>query len=120
MRLSLDLELANQLNSYLRGAMQLSAYREWMMQFRVQKLHSASETDKTFVYAFETRYAQFQAEAITEFQFKQLLTYAALAQPLPVANVWVYPDPNPQTTGNAPGFGGVSTGSYHSAELAVA
>jgi hypothetical protein len=73
-------ELANQLSNFLAGDLSLPAYRQAMMRFRLEKLESVQDWDKNFVYEFETRYAQLKAEAITEYQFRQLLGYAAASQ----------------------------------------
>jgi hypothetical protein len=92
----LNLELANQLNNFLSGSLALSAYREAMMRVRVEKLESLLLRDKNFVYEFETRYAQLKAEALTEYQFKELLTYAAVSESAATTSqpeVWFYPDP---------------------------
>ena len=76
--MTLSLELANQLSSFLAERLSLSAYREAMMRVRVETFDSMQLRDKSFLLEFETRYAQLKAGAITEYQFKQLLAYAAV------------------------------------------
>jgi len=94
--MTLDLELATHLNNFLTGQLPLPAYREAMMRVRVEKLESLQPRDKSFLLEFEMRYAQLRAEAITEYQFKQLLTYAAVSEPSGTneqVEVWFYPKP---------------------------
>ena len=76
MPLTLTLELANQLNTFLTGSLSLSAYREAMMRFRLGNFDALAPRDKAFVLEFETRYAQLKANAIDESQFKSLIAYA--------------------------------------------
>jgi len=87
-------ELANQLSSFLAGDLSLPAYRQAMMSFRLEKLESVQDRDKNFVYEFETRYAQLKAEAINEYQFRQLLGYAAACHSASIqhADVWLQLD----------------------------
>lgn len=89
--MSLNLELASMLNSFLQGELQLPAYREAMLRLRLEKLDSLEPSDKTFVYGFETRYAQLKAGALTDTQFKDMLSYAAAsiaASQNPQPDVW--------------------------------
>ena len=92
-------ELVDQLSNFLAGNLSLPAYRQAIMRFRLEKLESVQERDKNFVYEFETRYAQLTAEAITEYQFKQLLGYAAASEsaaPQPTTGMWFQLD-SPET-----------------------
>jgi hypothetical protein len=96
--MTLSLELANQLSSFLAERLSLSAYREAMMRVRVETFDSMQLRDKSFLLEFETRYAQLKAGAITEYQFKQLLAYAAVNEPVGTneqPEVWFYAEPDP-------------------------
>jgi hypothetical protein len=72
---------ASNLLDFLKGELSLSAYRVAMMRVRLEALDSLPARDKNFLYEFETRYAQLNAGAITEYTFKQFLAYAAACEP---------------------------------------
>ena len=76
----LNLTLAKMLRDFVKGDLSLFDYRMAMMRVRVDGLDSLESQDKNFVYEFEVRYAQLMAAAITEYTFKQLLSYAASCQ----------------------------------------
>lgn len=91
----LNEDLSKLLSSFLSGSLSLPAYREAMMRVRVENLESLKPRDKNFLYDFETRYAQLKSQAINDFQFKELLTYAAVDEPastMSEGDVWLYLD----------------------------